>query len=79
MEKIQLHFLNISCDDIEKEIEDIIDNLMNVVQQHYMANRQIKHHFKTFERNGLLMKLRELRHEIYFFTLNENDALDETS
>lgn len=79
MEKIQLHFLNMSCDDIEIKLEDIIDILMNVVQQHFMTNKQIKNHFKIFERDGLLVKLRQLRHEIYLLTLNETDAQHKTT
>jgi hypothetical protein len=48
MELIQLHLLEISCNDIDKSIDDTIEKLLKVVQHHYEQVKYIKNPQKRF-------------------------------
>tara|TARA_B110000093_G_scaffold54118_1_gene58284 strand:- start:2961 stop:3194 length:234 start_codon:yes stop_codon:yes gene_type:complete len=62
IEKIQLYYIDLRCDDIENSIENVITQMLYVVQNHYQNAKYIKEpikklnhawHFSAFRINVL--------------------------
>jgi|TARA_B110000259_G_scaffold10446_2_gene11443 hypothetical protein len=48
IEKIQLYYIDLRCDDIENSIENVITQMLYVVQNHYQNAKYIKEPIKRF-------------------------------